>query len=148
MIFKKAKLNDLDVLNKLSLNSESYWGEKSTFLEKFKKVYIITPKCLNNSYIMKMVKDTEIVGFYSLDIKKRELDYFYIKKDLIGQGLGKKMWENMLNNCKKIGLKKIYFVTSPEAAGFYLSLGAIKIGTVESKLRKGKFILKLKYKIM
>lgn len=148
MIFRKAKLNDLDILNKLAINSESYWGENSTFLEKFKKVYIITPRSLNNSYIIIMEKDTEIVGFYSLDIKKRELDYFYIKKNFIGQGLGKEMWKNMLSNCKRFGLKELYFVTSSEAAGFYLSLGAIKIGTVESKLRKGKFIPKLKYEIM
>ncbi|MGM0380331.1 MAG: GNAT family N-acetyltransferase [Bacillota bacterium] len=148
MIFRKAKLNDLDILNELAINSESYWGENSTFLEKFKKVYIITPRSLNNSYIIIMEKDTEIVGFYSLDIKKRELDYLYIKKDLIRQGLGKKMWKNMLSNCKKIGLKMIYFVTSPEAAGFYVSLGAKEIGEVESKLRKGKFIPKLKYEIM
>jgi N-acetylglutamate synthase-like GNAT family acetyltransferase len=57
------------------------------------------------------------------------------------------MCEHMKNYCKKIGLKEIFAVTSPQAKEFYEKMGAIQVAEVESLLKKGRIIPKLKFNI-
>jgi GNAT superfamily N-acetyltransferase len=50
----------------------------------------------------------------------------------IGKGYGKTLWNHAFEECKKLGVKEFTIITSPDARGFYLGLGATIYKQVDS----------------
>lgn len=83
-----ASPKDIDLLASLEIRSESYWGYDSDFMDKFKRIYLITEEfILNNpTYILK--DDEIIIGFYGILLNNDEvsLEYLFIEPAYIGKG--------------------------------------------------------------
>ncbi len=140
----------LDELNRIAIESEAYWGSDSDFMEKFKTTYKVTEEFIKKNPTFILFEENQIVEFYSLSIKaeENEIEFFYIDPQYIGKGYGKKMWNHLIDYCKEIRIKEIILITSPPAKEFYEKMGAIQIDEVESLLRKGRIIPKLKYEFI
>ncbi|WP_346939864.1 GNAT family N-acetyltransferase [uncultured Clostridium sp.] len=67
--------------------------------------------------------------------------------DYIGKGYGKLLWNHAIENAKSLNIKQLEIVTSPEAIDFYIKMGAVKIGEVESLVKVGRKIPRLIYKV-
>lgn len=147
--FRCATEEDLDNLNQLAYFSEAHWGESAEFLTRFKEAYAIDYKYLAKHHVVLMEESGSLLGFYAIKNVERlwELDFFYISAALIGYGYGKIMWDHLIQKCIDLGILSFEFVTSPEAEAFYLKMGAARIGMVESSLKAGKMIPKLKVKM-
>ncbi|MFZ5965671.1 MAG: GNAT family N-acetyltransferase [Bacillota bacterium] len=146
---RKAKENDAETLTNIAISSEAYWGYDTDFMEKFKSIYKVTEDFINNNPTFIMERDRDIVGFYSILIKKNEtsLEYFYIKPQCIGKGYGKLLWNYMIESCKNLGIKELVIVTSPQAKEFYTKMGAVQTDEIESLVKKGRMIPELIYKL-
>lgn len=144
-----ASPKDTKLLASLEIRSESYWGYSSDFMDKFKKIYLITEEfILNNpTYILK--DDEKIIGFYGLLLNDDEvsLEYLFIEPMYIGKGYGKMLWNHALEECKKLGIREFTIITSPDARGFYLRLGATIYNQVDSLISKGNKTPKLIYRL-
>lgn len=144
---RAAEGDESNELNRIAIESESYWGYDSEFMDKFKVIYQVTEDFIKKNPTFILCENNRIIGFYSLLInhEENEIEYFYIEPQCIGKGYGKKMWNHLVSYCKGIDIKDITLVTSPQAKEFYEKMGAIQIDEVESLLRKGRKIPKLKY---
>lgn len=134
--YKKAESNDLIQLNKIAYESEAYWGYDETFMSIFKEKYVINEEFLNQSETFVMKDEESIIGFFSIKKHGLEatLEYFYIRVDLIGHGMGKKMWELMLEVCVMLNVESLSWVTSPGAIPFYTKMGSMRVGEVSSTI--------------
>lgn len=141
-----AEGNEANELNRIAIVSESYWGYDSDFMDKFKIIYQVTEEFIKRNQTFILYEDDRIIGFYSISNKPEgnEIEYFYIEPQCIGKGYGKRMWDHLVNYCKGHNIKDFTLVTSPQAKVFYEKMGAIYIGEVESTLKKGREIPKLK----
>ena len=144
-----AEGHEASELSRISIESESYWGYDSDFMDKFKVIYQVTDDFIRKNPTFILYEDGRIIGFYSLLIKQEGniIDFFYIEPQCIGKGYGEKMWNHLENYCKGHNIKDFTLVTSPQAKEFYEKMGAIQIGEVESSLRKGRKIPELKYNL-
>lgn len=142
-----ASPEDALLLADLEIRSESYWGYDSHFMDKFKELYLVTEDFIKNNptYVLKE-KDT-IIGFYGilLDDIEASLEYLFIEPKYIGKGYGKILWNHALEECQKLGISEFTIITSPDARGFYLRLGARIYKQVESLISKGNTTPKLIY---
>jgi len=75
------------------------------------------------------------------------LEYLFIEPRYIGKGYGRLLWDHLAENCKSFGIKEFKLVTSPQAKEFYIKMGAIPFGEVESLLKKGRIIPQLIYTV-
>ena len=144
---KASELNRIAIeLNRIAVESESYWGYDSDFMNEFKVIYQVTENFIRKNPTFILYENDKIIGFYSLSIKPEEntIEYFYIEPECIGKGYGEKMWKHLVTYCKSHNIKDFILVTSPQAKGFYEKMGAVQIGEVESTLKKGRIIPKLK----
>ena len=141
-----AKGYEASELSRIAIESEAYWGYDSDYMDKFKVNYGVTEEFIRNNPTFIFYENNTIIGFYALSIKPEEnsIEYFYIEPQYIGKGYGKKMWNHLENYCKGHKLKEFTLVTSPQAKEFYEKMGAILIGEVESTLKEGRRIPKLK----
>lgn len=159
----------LPAINDLIFDSEAYWGEGDSFMSAFKARYSITQEWLINHAAYCVHRGEELVGFMALDMPPLlgigsedssedastateffevdslnvYLEYFYVRADQIGTGLGRWLWAQLMGICRQQGIHQLTWITSPGAEGFYLRQGARRIGTVQSTLRAGREIPKL-----
>ena len=145
----RASPKDLEVLANLEIRSESYWGYSNEFMDRFKEIYLITKEFIinNPTYILK--DDDNIIGFYGILLNDVEdsLEYLFIEPKYIGKGYGKILWNHALEECKKLSIKEFTIITSPDARGFYLRLGATIYTQVDSLISNGSKTPKLIYRL-
>ena len=134
--YKKADSKDLNQLNKISYESEAYWGYDEKFMGIFKEKYAIDEDFLRQSETYVMTDDEGIIGFFSIKNHGIEgtLEYFYIRVDQIGRGMGRKMWKLMLEVCLMLDVESLSWVTSPGAIPFYTKMGSNRVGEVSSTI--------------
>ncbi|MHB8074430.1 GNAT family N-acetyltransferase [Desulfosporosinus fructosivorans] len=146
---RRAKPYEYEILTDIAIKSEAYWGMDSDYMEKFKSVYKVTEEFISNNPTFVIEEDDSVVGFYGILIDDREtsLEYLFIEPKSIGRGYGKLLWNHLVNTCKYIRIKELVIVTSPQAKEFYLKMGAIFFGEVESLLQKGRIIPRLIYSL-
>ena len=149
LYIRNAKVNECEILTDIAIKSESYWGYDFDYMETFKSLYKVTEDFINNNSTFVIEEDENIVGFYGVLIEKDEtsLEYLFIEPKCIGKGYGKLLWDHMVENCKKVGIDKIMLVTSPQAKEFYIKMGAVQTGEIESLVKKERKIPQLIYKI-
>lgn len=149
LTFIESSVNDIDELNRIAFNSESYWGHDKSMMEIFKKEYRLTQEYLKNNKVFNMVLDGNIIGFYAFNLTQEilELEYFYLKPEYIGKGYGRKLWNEAVKFCKNNKIEEFIFVAGSEVKSYYLKMGAEVIKTLPSKLDAKRKIYAFKMKI-
>ncbi|MBF4692369.1 GNAT family N-acetyltransferase [Fusibacter ferrireducens] len=147
--FREAKPDEFLELNELAAQSEAHWGYDEAFLNEFKTFYAMDAEYISENPTYVYLREEQIVAFYSLVLKGRfcELEFFYVRPDLIGQGIGRVLWNHMLKRCSLLKIEVITFVTNPEAKAFYEKMGAIYSGEIASFLKTDRMIPKFYYKL-
>ncbi len=71
-----------------------------------------------------------IVGFFALipHGADRELDLFFTANEAQGSGLGRQLFEAMVERARTLGAASVVISSNPEAAGFYRRMGAVDVG--------------------
>ncbi len=146
---RSARADEYDILTDIATKSEAYWGYDSDYMNKFRSIYNVSEEFINNNPTIIIEKDDDIVGFYGVinDSSEVSLEYFFIEPKYIGNGYGKLLWNYLIRDCKNIGIKEFSIITSPQAKEFYIKMGAIPCGEVESILKKGRIIPRLIYTV-
>lgn len=146
---RPAKTNESETLSNIAARSESYWGYDSDYMEKFKAIYKVTEEFISKNTTFIIEEDNNIIGFYGVLMENDmdSLEYFFIEPEYIGQGYGKLLWNHLVKHCKIIGIKEFNIVTSPQAQEFYIKMGAVTCGEIESLLKKGRIIPELIYTV-
>jgi GNAT superfamily N-acetyltransferase len=144
-----ATAEHAELLSELAYRSEAYWGNDEEYMDQFRLHYNVTIKFILENPVRLLEENHSPVGFWGLITTESgwELEFFYIEARLIGKGYGRKLWDSLIGECGKIGVESFEFVTSPEAEQFYLKMGAKTIGHVESLVRKGRIIPRLRYEL-
>ncbi|MFI1937965.1 GNAT family N-acetyltransferase [Streptomyces purpureus] len=74
-----------------------------------------------------------VLGFYALVVDPPELDLLFVSDAAQGLGVGRLLMEHMKGEAREAGLTEVRIVSHPPAEGFYLGVGARRVGTVEAR---------------
>jgi GNAT superfamily N-acetyltransferase len=137
-IFYPAEPAETDELNQLAFRSKAHWPYPSKYLEDCKETIRMTKEYVQNSHVM-VLKQKVKVGFYSfcMEAGKPLLDNLWVDPPFIGKGFGKKLFDAAVTYAKNSGWEEFKIISDPEALGFYLKMGAERVGEIESKYMKG-----------
>nr|WP_171654905.1 GNAT family N-acetyltransferase [Paenibacillus foliorum] len=94
-------------------------------------------------------EDDSIKGFYHFRAvgEEAELVWLFIKPASIGKGIGKSLWQHLMNTIKGMHIQEFIIKSDPHAEEFYLRLGAKRIGLAKSTVNEHLQLPLLKYKI-
>ncbi|HVI41887.1 MAG TPA: GNAT family N-acetyltransferase [Anaerovoracaceae bacterium] len=147
---KAATVENADLLSELAYCSEAYWGNDNEYMDQFRLYYNVTKEFIQENPVFVLEENHCTVGFWGLKQTEAdwELEFFYIGEPYIGKGYGRRLWNSLIEECSKSGIKSFEFVTSPEAVHFYEKMGAKTICNVESFIRQGRIIPRLKYNLL
>lgn len=142
--FRRATKMDVPALRILARDSEAIWGFDNAFLQTYDASYNVTEGFVVNDIVYVMEHNDTLVGFWGIVLQDEgaELAYFYVDAKMTRMGFGKRLWIHMSDWCRAYHIRRIEFVTSDPAVGFYLKCGAHQNGTDRSTI-DGRVIPKL-----
>ncbi len=128
--FRAAQLDEAELLTDLALRSKTHWGYDLDFLEWNERDATIEAvgQAIGETYIAE--RGNRIVGFYGLKGYSPDLvlDFMFVAPSAIGSGIGRIMFDHAVIAAKRLGAKKMEIESYPHAEGFYLAMGAKRVG--------------------
>jgi GNAT superfamily N-acetyltransferase len=103
---------------------------------------LVAPLLIDDAYVaanpIRVCVDDKgtIVGFASLLVPGRggdgeaELDYMFVADDQQGRGIGRSLLDDIVAIGKEMGIGRLHIVSHPPSEGFYLSVGAQRVGEI------------------
>ncbi len=143
---RRALPEDAQLLTDLTLTSKAYWGYTQEFLDASRSSLTVTSDYIKKSEAF-VFDQEKVLGFYAFTIKDTYayLDYLFISPDAIRGGIGKALWNHVVKTARNHKCKEILIDSDPYAEGFYLAMGAVKIGEVPSSAIPNRFLPLLKF---
>jgi len=142
MNIRKAVIQEADDLTQLAIRSKAYWGYSDEFIEECRAALTITPEFIAAAHVYVIEDEGKIQGFIALeqDGNSSILSDAFIDPSAVRHGYGRALWQHIMGLAKELSIPKVIIHSDPHAEGFYLSMGAKRIGDVESTVTKGRFL--------
>jgi hypothetical protein len=146
--FIEALPNQGLLLRDILIESKGYWGYSKEQLDIWRSKLTFGSEYISNNTVKLVTKDSKTIGFYALTKDPiDELDHFWLLPEAIGLGMGSRVFEQILTDCKSLAIKEFVIVSDPDAQGFYLKKGAVVVGEVFSEAQR-RMLPKLKFQII
>ena len=145
--FLQASSAHLEILRDTLIESKGYWGYAQEKLELWRSNLHFDIDYVSRNTVKLMFSENELVGFYAIVRGPvDELDHLWLLPKAIGKGFGNAAFNNILRECHFLGISEFYIVSDPDAEGFYLKRGAVRVGEVFSE-PQNRMLPRLKYVI-
>lgn len=117
------------------MRSKAHWGYSPEFLEIVRPILTFTEADLATRPVYVLELAGELAGLYRLagDPPEGELDDLWLDPRFIGLGAGRRLCEHALQTAAELGFDSLWIESDPHAEGFYLALGATRIGERPSR---------------
>lgn len=146
---RAALQGEAAALSALAYRSKAHWGYDADFMQACLGELTLTDEFLREAHVRVYESGRRLLGFYSLvplgcDL---ELAHFFVDPPAIGRGVGRAMWEDATLCTRALGHVRLVVESDPFAEGFYLRLGAERIGETPSRVRPDRLLPLLIYEI-
>jgi N-acetylglutamate synthase-like GNAT family acetyltransferase len=144
-----ARLDEAAQLSELALRSKASWGYDAGFMAACVASLTLTAEQMQRQSVFVIEAANRIAGFGSLRIDgdDAELTNLFIEPWAKRQGYGKQLWDHAVALAQASGVKHIRIESDPFAEGFYLTMGAQRIGDVPSDAIPGRRIPLLSFEV-
>jgi GNAT superfamily N-acetyltransferase len=137
---RSARPGEAAPLSALALRSKAHWGYESDFLEACRSELSISEALIREGRVFVLEGGFGPIGFYTLTPFRSdiELGHFFVDPPHIGRGAGRLLWRDAVARARALGYDQLLIQSDPNAEGFYLRLGAQRIGEVPSAVQAGR----------
>lgn len=139
---RAALPTEAETLTALAIRSKAHWGYDAEFMERAAPDLQVTPAVIEEAKAFVAESGKVIVGFYVLALVDDVpmLRDLWVEPSAIGIGVGARLWAHMLGQARGLGYRAVRIHSEPNAEGFYLKMGARRIGSVESSVVQGRML--------
>ncbi|MEU9192134.1 GNAT family N-acetyltransferase [Streptomyces hundungensis] len=126
-LVRRATARDAKRLTHLVRTSRAYEGPYAPMIAGYR----VGPDYIEAHEVHVAVgQDGRVLGFYALLLTPPELDLLFVADDAQGLGIGRLLVAHLKDTARAAGLDRVRIVSHPPAEGFYLGVGAERVGTV------------------
>jgi len=146
--FIDAEAKHAELLRDTLITSKGYWGYSQEQLEQWRSNLKFEEEYFARNIVKLVMAESEVIGFFAIvkgDID--ELDHLWLLPKAIGKGYGNLVFDEILLECKAQDITEFYIISDPDAEGFYLKKGALKVGEFYSEHQK-RMLPKLKFSVV
>jgi GNAT superfamily N-acetyltransferase len=129
---RRAAASDASQLTRIAHAAKSYWNYPEELIRLWAPDLTVTPIDIETDLVFCAERDGRIAGFYSVssDGPVREIEHMWILPEHIGRGLGRELFNHMIEKLRDAGVERLRIESDPNAVGFYERMGAVRIGDV------------------
>lgn len=144
LVFRRAVAEDLAALSALCLRSKAHWGYDAAFMAACEAELTLRPGDLTITTVGVALRDGEPVAMAQVGpaevAGRAELWKLFVAPGAMGQGLGRAMMAWAAAAARVRGAQALEIAADPGAEGFYLSLGADRVGVAASGTIPGRVL--------
>jgi N-acetylglutamate synthase-like GNAT family acetyltransferase len=132
---RKARASDIAKLTRIAHAAKRHWGYPERLIRLWKDDLTVTPEAVENDPIYCAIRGRKIAGFYALSCngKTCEIEQMWVDPPCIGTGVGRRLFAHLLRRLRLMKVTRLRIASDPNAEGFYLRMGARRIGRVASQ---------------
>jgi GNAT superfamily N-acetyltransferase len=131
---ERALPADAQALTQLAHAAKRHWGYAEADIARWRDGLTVTPDFIARHAVYCATVAGDTVGFYALtgEGATRILEHFWIAPAHIGAGIGRTLFAHATERLRAEGVHTVRIESDPNAEGFYLKMGARRVGEVES----------------
>ena len=132
---RRGAPDDAPRLSAIARAAKAHWGYPAEWLADWADALTIPPEYLAEHTVF-VAQDEEVVGFCALEDHGTAwaLEHLWVDPAHHGRGLGAALMRRALDEVRALGPGTVTVVSDPQAAPFYLRLGARPAGTVPAPM--------------
>ena len=119
-------------LSEIARKAKAGWGYPAHWMETWREALTIRADEIGvDEYFVAVLDEDDPVGFCSVSGAPEanwRLEHLWVLPEWQGVGVGSRLFETAAAHARKWGGKSLDIRADPNAAGFYLRLGAVRIG--------------------
>ena len=134
---RRARGADAATLTEIAHAAKRHWGYPEKLIRMWQADLTVSAELAERGSVYCAARGAEIVGFYALSGRRgsRELEHMWVRPDRIGTGVGRRLFAHLRRALRAAGVKQLRIASDPHAEGFYLEMGARRVGDVPSRPR-------------
>lgn len=135
-MIRRAKIQEAEILTKISFDSKGYWGYPKEFYDIWSNELTISTDYIQKNDVFVFENDSVIISYYSIVELKDDievsgvriskgfwLEHMFVEPLSIGKGIGTKMFDHLRKRCAYRGINKLGILADPNSRGFYEKMG-------------------------
>ncbi|TCO59734.1 GNAT family N-acetyltransferase [Actinocrispum wychmicini] len=136
LTLRAARPDEADALSELTLRSKAHWGYDAAFLAGCRDQLRLRRAEIVERRTVVAEQAGTVVGVATLDGQPPdgELGLLFVEPDAIGGSVGRVLYRHVLAEVGRLGFSRLTIESDPHAEGFYLAMGAERVGVAESGL--------------
>ena len=126
-MIRPADPEEARVISALAVRSKAHWGYSPQQMSVFARELDISPTDVATHRAHVLEEDGQIVGFYTLAPRadgEVELEHLFVEPSGLRRGSGAALFRHACAVAREAGFRRLVIQSDPNAAGFYLSVGA------------------------
>ena len=131
---RNADPGEVDVLTEIAHRAKRHWGYPEAWIRLWKTDLTYTDATLRESIVIVAERD-RVCGVASLSVdhsRTAEIEGLWVDPDSMGRGVGRALFNELARRARAAGAEAIRIASDPQAEGFYLRMGAVRVGSVKS----------------
>ena len=127
---RRAVPGDAGALTRIAFAAKRHWGYPEAWIQHWSESLTVAPEFVRDSTVYSAVVGEEPIAFYALTGtgRKLELEHLWVSPEWIGSGIGRLLFEHATHEAASRGANAVEIEADPNAEGFYLRMGARRIG--------------------
>lgn len=151
-LIRAARLDDASAMTELCLQSKQSNGYDDAFMSACRDELTVTPDALTEAMFWVVVPEGQpsvYCGCAALSLDPPaagqvadtgEVHSFFVAPARQGNGIGRLMWNNLLAQACRLGLRRLHLDADPHAVPFYQAMGFEVIGQSASGSVPGRML--------
>jgi len=127
---RKARAADAARLTSIAHAAKRHWGYPESLIELWRADLTVTADFIDAHPVFCAELPPDLIGFYALsqDGEELELEHMWVEPVHMGAGVGAMLLEHAIATARSLGGSLLSIASDPNAEGFYLHMGARRIG--------------------
>ena len=132
---RAARPPDAQRLTTIAHAAKRHWRYPDELISLWQADLTVSPQFIVDCSVFCAVQDSEIVGFYALSRQGEafELEHLWVDPQHMETGVGAQLFQHAVRTVRSMGGTVLNIASDPHAEGFYLRMGAIRVGEVPSR---------------
>jgi GNAT superfamily N-acetyltransferase len=130
MLITRAVPEDAAELTRIAHAAKRHWGYPEEWIARWAAGLTVTPDFIMAQPTVVARLERDVVGFAALTGLGRQLrlEHLWVLPAFMGRGAGRALFQEVGRLGRAAGWSSLQIVSDPNAEGFYLRLGARRIG--------------------
>jgi GNAT superfamily N-acetyltransferase len=136
MLIRRARPGESDVLTSLAFAAKAFWGYTRQQLDAWSAELQISPESITQEPTFVAEVQGRVLGVAQLDTSSTpwQIECLWVHPESVRQGLGTRLLRKAMAWARTHGQVELHIDADPHAEGFYLHLGAQRVGEVSAPI--------------